>query len=208
MIADSGKKRNVMKTFAVIGAHGINPLRGQPPNAADSYTEQERSTARAACRDMPAAMPIRLAGGLGRWQQWSALALLDGGGNTVQTYAPGQVGNGILNDFVVSSIPAASGLSGTVTTTIDSLSGSTHVDLHLVAGANASGTALLIVPVPFSRNYPNLRVEADASTNWLAYEDGGGGVLCAGPLSTLDPADCGLDLLNDGFVAVELTPKP
>ena len=208
MIADSGKKRNVMKTFAVLGAHSINPLLGLPPNSAYSYTEQERSTARAACRDMPAAMPIRLAGGLGRWQQWSALALLDGGGNKVQTYAPGLVGNGVLNDFVVSSIPAASGLSGTVTTTIDGKSGSTHVDLHLVAGAGASGTARLIVPVPFSQTYSSLRVEADASAGSLIYEDGGGAVLCSGPLSTLDPADCGLDLLNGGFVAVELTPVP
>jgi hypothetical protein len=207
-LADSGKKMNVMKTFAIQGQHGINPLLGLPPNSAYSYTEKERSTSRAACRDKPPAMPLRLAAGFGRWQQWAALALLDRGGNTVQTYAPGQVGNGVLNDFVVSSIPAASGLSGTVTTTIDGLSGSTHVDLHLVAGANASGTALLIVPVPFSRTYPNLRVEADASADLLTYEDGGGGVLCTGPLSTLDPADCGLDLLNDGFVAVELTPMP
>jgi hypothetical protein len=207
-IADSGKKRNVMSTFAVQGQHGINPLLGLPPNSAYSYTEQERSTARAACRDMPPAKPMRLGGGAGRWQQWAALALLDGGGNTVQTYAPGLVGNGVLNDFVVSSIPAASALSGTVTTTIDGLSGSTQVDLFLTAGASASGTAQLIVPVPFSQTYPDLRVEADASADWLAYEDAGGGILCSGPLSTLDPADCGLDLLNGGFVAVELTPAP
>jgi hypothetical protein len=66
----------------------------------------------------------------------------------------------------------------------------------------------LIVPVPFSQTYHDLRLEADASRNWLAYEDAGGGILCSGPLSTLDPADCGLDLLNGGFVAVELTPAP
>jgi hypothetical protein len=207
-LADSGKKMNVMRTFAVLGQHGINPLLGLPPNSAYSYTEKERSTARAACRDKPPALPIRLAGGFGQWQQWAALALLDGGGNPVQTYAPGQVGNGVANDFVVTSIPAASGLSGTVTTTIDGLPGSTHVDLHLVAGANASGTAMLIVPVPFSQTYPDLRVEADASADWLAYEDVWGGILCAGPLSTLDPADCGIDLLNAGFVSVELSPAP
>jgi hypothetical protein len=206
-VADSGKKRNVMSTFAVQGQHGINPLLGLPPGSAYSYTEKERSTARAACRDMPPARPIRLAAGFGRWQQWAALALLDGGGSTVQTYAPGLVGNGVLNDFVVNSIPAATSLSGTVTTTIDGLTGSTKVNLFLTAGASASGTAQLIVPVPFSQTYHDLRVEADASADWLAYEDAGGGILCSGPLSTLDPADCGLDLLNGGFVAVELTPE-
>ena len=51
-------------------------------------------------------------------------------------------------------------------------------------------------------------MEADISGNWLAYQDGGGGVLCAGPLSTLDPADCGIGLLNAGAVAVELTFVP
>jgi hypothetical protein len=195
-VADSGKKMAVMRSSGIPGMHGINPGLGLPPGSAYSYTEKERSTARAACRDRPAAMPMRLLAGFGRWQQWAGAALVDGAGNAIQTYHPGLVAN---------PIPAAAGFTGTVDTRIDGLTGSSHVDVHIFAGSSASGTAQVIVPLPFSPSYPSLRVEADVSADWLSYQNGGGGILCAGPLSTLDPADCGLGLLNAGAVAIELT---
>ncbi|MFL6193732.1 MAG: hypothetical protein ACJ75H_06140 [Thermoanaerobaculia bacterium] len=207
-IADSGKKMAVMRSAGIPGMHGINPGLGLPPGSAYSYTEKERSTARAACRDKPPAKPMRLLAGFGRWQQWAAATLVDGAGNPVQTYNPGLVGNGITGDFVADPIPAASGLTGTVDTRIDGLPGSSHVNVHIFAAANASGTAQVIVPLPYSKTYTDLRVEADVSGGWLSYQNGSGGTLCAGPLATLDPADCGLDLLNAGAVAIELTFVP
>jgi hypothetical protein len=213
-IADSGKKRNVMKTFAVLGQHGINPLLGLPPGSAYSYTERERATARAACRDTPAQVPpppIRLAAGPGRWQQWVGLSLLDGADNPILPgYAPGTVGNGILGDYVVGSIPAAAGLSGELTTTVDGWTGSTIVTVH-VAGAT-SGTAPVLVTLPFSPYHAKLHVEANAATDWVEIRDtsygypyGYGATICAGPLSTLDPVDCGYGMINAGFIAVDLT---
>jgi hypothetical protein len=214
-VADSGKKTNVMETFAVKGRHGINPGAGVPAGSSYRFTDREQQTGLAAKIHIPPKpMPpaggrgMQIAAGNGRTQQWSSLALL--GDMGVTTYSPGLVANDETTDFIVDSIPPASSFRGSLLASSPALAGTTKVEIFAELGtASPDTTARVQVWIPFSPSNPYLEVHANWMSDQVWITDGAT-VLCDGALSGFHPVDCwinpaGPEFHSVGIVVVDLT---
>ena len=211
-VADSGKKRNAMTTRGVRRQHGINPLFGFPPDSAYSYTDREPETAIAAKKDKIIFLAkLNIGADPRRYQNWDALVLYDANDNEVARFQPGQVGNGIANDFRVEQIPPADHFEARLTASSTELPGVfTTVTVYGYLGAPSEGVSdNLRVFVPLSINHPVLTVVANWWQDTIVIADGVS-VLCAGELSRFQPVDCSNDFanpsfLNMGFINARLT---